>query len=258
MANIFERVEKKYMVNARQRKFIEDELLYRMTPDPHGRSTIRNIYYDTYDYRLARRSAEKPLYKEKLRVRSYKTVSGDDEVFVELKKKYNGVVYKRRTTVTEKDVERFLREGTAPGESDQIKKEIRYFCDIYSSIQPKVYLSYDRTAYFGKDDPDLRISFDRNIKWRTTGLSLTEEPGGRDILEEGLSIMEVKAAGAMPLWLVDILNRSEAKKGSFSKYGTAYQTMLAEGSLEYLQDLRRGVRLPAGRAITGREAAAYA
>ena len=107
MGNVFERTEKKYILNASQRQFIEAELRTRMTPDSHGESTIRNIYYDTNDFRLARHSIEKPLYKEKLRVRSYKKVTGEEKVFVELKKKYKGVVYKRRTTMPEKTRSRF-------------------------------------------------------------------------------------------------------------------------------------------------------
>ena len=129
---------------------------------------------------------------------------------------------------------------------------------MYPGIRPQVFLSYDRTAYFGADDPDLRISFDTNILWRTTNLSLTKSLGGRSILEEGMSILEIKTAGAMPLWLVDILNRAEAVKTSFSKYGTAYQTMLLEGSLVFLNNLKSKTRIPAERVLTGKEITAYA
>ena len=258
MSNVFERTEKKYILDASQRSFILNELRDRMRPDAFGESTIRNIYYDTYDFRLARKSIEKPFYKEKLRVRSYKKVTADEKVFVELKKKYNGIVYKRRTKMTERKVERFLHGEPDPERSSQIDKEILYFCKKYGTIQPQVFLSYDREAYFSKTDPDLRISFDKNIRWRTDALSLREDPGGRDILVDGVSIMEIKAAGAMPLWLVDILNRSKARNVSFSKYGTAYRIMLMEGSLEYLRNLQTGNVLIPGRLITGREAAAYA
>lgn len=258
MGNVFERAELKYLLSASQRAIVENELHDLMIPDPHGESTIRNIYYDTYDFRLARRSVEKPVYKEKLRVRSYKKVTGEEKVFVELKKKYDGIVYKRRTEMPEKDVEGFLTGLNGTKDFDQIQKEILCFCRTYGSVRPRVFLSYERSAFFDRTDPDLRISFDRNIRWRTTGLSLTKDPGGRDILDDGMSIMEIKAAGAMPLWLVDILNRAKAAKTSFSKYGTAYQTMLLEGSLKYIKDLRTYRIILPGDVLTGREAAAYA
>ena len=237
MADIFERYEKKYLLNREQRAFLEAALREVMKIDPFGRSTIRNLYYDTPDYRLIRKSLEKPVYKEKLRVRSYRKVSGDDEVFVELKKKYDGIVYKRRVSMPEKEAMRCLREGAFPGDRNQICRELNYFVKLYGGLQPRVYLNYDRIAYFGKEDPNLRISFDTNIQWRTGDLSLCSEPGGRQILQEGESLMEIKAAGAMPLWLVELMNRAKVQPASISKYGTAYRTMLLENSLDYLKNL---------------------
>lgn len=263
MGNVFERTEKKYILNAAQRELLENELRLRMTPDAYGESTIRNIYYDTSDFRLARHSIEKPVYKEKLRVRSYKKVTDGDEVFVELKKKYKGIVYKRRTRMPEKEAMAFLADpcgfrGSSSDSSRQIQNEIGYFCQMYSSICPKVFLSYDRTAYFGREDPDLRISFDRNILWRTDGLSLRTDPGGRPVLDPEMSIMEIKACGAMPLWLTGLLAQANAAMSSFSKYGTVYQILLAEGRLTYLRNLIRNPRIPSETIITGKEITVYA
>ena len=94
--NVFKRYELKYLLTPAQRDAVLLGIAPYMQLDRYGHTTIRNIYFDTGDYRLIRRSIEKPAYKEKLRVRSYRLVGSDDTVFVELKKKYDGVVYKRR------------------------------------------------------------------------------------------------------------------------------------------------------------------
>ncbi len=237
MQDVFERHEKKYLLNAGQREWIEAALQEYMKPDAFGNSTIRNIYYDTPDFRLIRKSLEKPVYKEKLRVRSYRKVTGTDKVFVELKKKYKGIVYKRRIEMPETEATAFLAGEAVPGSDTQIGREIDYFCRIYGRPEPKVYLNYDRVAYFGKTDPNLRISFDRKIEWRTDGLRLTEEPGGREILAEGQSLMEIKAGSAMPVWLAGMISEAKILPVSVSKYGTAYQTMLAEGKIAFLKNL---------------------
>ena len=224
--SIFKRHELKYLVDARQRACVETAFSGRMIPDEHGESTICNIYYDTPDYRLIRRSLEKPVYKEKLRLRSYGMVDDDTKTFLELKKKYKGVVYKRRISIEYDEAYRILGEGGRLDGKSQIEREINYFLDYYGDIVPAVYLCYDRTAYFAEEDTDLRITFDRNILWRTEDIDLRSEPGGQPILDEGYSLMEIKAAGAMPLWLVEILNENCIRQTSFSKYGMAYMTML--------------------------------
>ncbi len=224
--SIFKRHELKYLVSAEQRELIESVFERYMIPDEHGESTICNIYYDTSDFRLIRRSLEKPVYKEKLRLRSYGTVSGDRNVFLELKKKYKGIVYKRRISLNCYEAQDTLENGERLIESSQIAKEINYFLDFYEDIFPVVYLCYDRTAYFGADDPDLRITFDRNIRWRTQDVDLKIAPYGEQILDRGYSLMEIKAAGSMPMWLVELLAERKINQISFSKYGMAYMTML--------------------------------
>ena len=228
MGEIFQRYELKYLINAQTREILEQAFETYMRPDEHGESTICNVYYDTPDDRLIRRSLEKPIYKEKLRMRSYGMAAPDSKVFLELKKKYDGIVYKRRISLKESKAEEYLcakslhRQTLLPSNS-QIGREIDYFCDYYGELIPKVYLCYDRTAYFAKGDPNLRITFDRRIRWRQTGLSLTETPGGRELLEGGQSLMEIKTGTAMPLWLVQLLSREQIRQTSFSKYGRAYQ-----------------------------------
>ncbi|HPR39486.1 MAG TPA: polyphosphate polymerase domain-containing protein [Oscillospiraceae bacterium] len=226
--NIFERHELKFLINEWQRRFLEEALRERIVPDPHGESTVCNVYYDTPDFRLIRTSLEKPVYKEKLRLRSYGPVLPDEPVFLELKKKYRGIVYKRRISVTEQEAVDFLNGAAPLPEESQIGREIDYFVQFYQDLGPAMYLSYDRAAFFSREDPDLRVTFDKKIRWRTEDLRLSEKPGGASILAPGQSLMEIKAADAIPLWLVDLLNEGRIRQISFSKYGRAYMSMLEE------------------------------
>ncbi len=224
----FARKELKYRLTAAQDRFLREALAAYVRPDQYGESTICNLYYDTPDFRLIRKSIEKPVYKEKLRLRSYGPAGPDDNTFLELKKKYKGIVYKRRICLPERDAMNYLN-GTSPlPMQTQIAKELDWFLASYRDLQPVVYLSYDRTAFYSKEDPDLRITFDRNICFRTDDLSLQSLPGGRFVIRPGESIMEIKAAGAMPLWLTALLTQANAKRTPFSKYGTAYQMLLEE------------------------------
>jgi hypothetical protein len=230
--SIFQRRELKYLVTDQQRFLLVQAMRGLTRPDPHGASTICNVYYDTPDFRLIRRSLEKPVYKEKLRLRSYGPAAPDQDIFLELKKKYKGVVYKRRISVPEKTAAAFLR-GEAPlPEDSQIAREMDYFLWFYRRLEPAVHLSYDRQAYFAADDPDLRITFDENIRWRTEHAALTAQPGGQQILAPDQSLMEIKCGGAMPLWLTGLLDRWQIRQTSFSKYGRAYESMLRKNLQE--------------------------
>ena len=225
---IFERKELKFMLTEEQRAAVEAAFAGRMDQDPHGESTICNVYYDTPDVRLIRTSLEKPVYKEKLRLRSYGPAAPEDSVFLELKKKYKGVVYKRSVSVPVSAAEAYYAGEEPLPELGQIGREIEYFRRFYGTLIPAVYLCYDRTAFYAKDDHDFRVTFDRNIGWRREAVRLTAPAGGRPILPKGMSLMEVKAAGAIPLWLVEALSRARVRQTTFSKYGEAYKTILAE------------------------------
>ena len=224
---VFERYEIKYLLNREQKKAVMAAVEKHMQPDSFGRSTIRNIYYDTDNYRLVRRSLEHPIYKEKLRVRSYHNAKPGDQVFVELKKKYNSVVYKRRTGILEKDVADYLAGRIPAPKPCQITDEIDYFCRFYETLTPKVFLSYEREAYFEKDSSGFRVTFDENILWRTTDLSLEAGVYGENLLRPGETLMEIKTPGGIPLWMVGVLTEQRLHKTSFSKYGNAYMTMFA-------------------------------
>lgn len=223
--NVFQRYELKYILSADQRRQIEQAMADHMVPDKYGRTTIRNLYFDTDSYRLIRHSIEKPAYKEKLRLRSYGQAGPDSPVFVELKRKHDQVVYKRRVSMPEQQAMDWLCGGVAPVDT-QISREIGYFLDFYKTLQPRVFLSYERQAWYGKDDPAFRVTFDENILCRQGDLSLQSPAYGTPILPRDQVLMEIKCMGGIPMWLTEILSREKLYKTSFSKYGIMYQTVI--------------------------------
>ena len=224
--SVFKRYELKYMLNQEQKLHLMDAMAPHMRLDEYGRVTIRNIYFDTGNYRLIRHSIEKPAYKEKLRLRSYQQVSSTDPVFVELKKKYDSVVYKRRLSMPEEDAMNWIcgKEVTPP--DCQIGRELEYFRQFYQDLHPAVFLSYQREAYFCPAGGDFRVTLDDTILARREALSLREDTWGTPLLPEGNVLLEVKTGGGIPLWMTEFLTRERIFKTSFSKYGTAYTTML--------------------------------
>lgn len=224
--NVFKRYELKFMLTLAQK----DALLAVMEPymalDAFGRDSIRNIYFDTGNYRLIRRSIERPEYKEKLRIRSYRQANAETSVYVELKKKFDHVVYKRRIKLPLREAMDWICGLRHCQEQGQISREIDYFLEFYKDLRPAVYLSYDREAYYSKDGSDFRVTFDDNILCRQEDLSLEEPAWGTPILEPGLVMMEVKCSGGIPLWMARFLSENKIFKTSFSKYGTAYQKLI--------------------------------
>lgn len=273
--NIFKRYEIKYLLTSEQKEVLMEKMQDYMKPDEYGKSTICNIYFDTPDYLLIRRSLEGPVYKEKLRVRSYGCAKAGSTVFLELKKKYKGVVYKRRISAPLQATMAYLESHDAmaslrrqdvmasPGRYDamasqrsqdamanpeshdvmaypdgqdtvrcipgfpsgQITREIDYFCGMYKGLAPMVYIAYDREAFYGRTDHELRITFDENIRFRQEDLSLGSPVYGTEILKKNQVLMEVKIGSAMPLWLAKALSENQIYKTSFSKYGRAYEMM---------------------------------
>lgn len=234
---IFKRHEGKYMITTDDYEKIKQAFAEHMIADKHGKNTICSLYYDTPDFRLIRRSIEKPIYKEKLRIRSYGVATPDTDVFVELKKKYEKVVYKRRISLSEQDAMKYLETGEII-ERSQVVNEIDYFKSYYAELAPSMLLLYDREAYYGKEDKDFRVTFDTNVLWRNYDLSLSKGVYGRPLLEPNMVLMEIKTAAAIPLWMVEVLSENKLYKTSFSKYGTAYRTWFQEekkGKLLYEQ-----------------------
>lgn len=227
---VFNRYEHKYLLDRETYEKVIEVMDAHMELDSHNQNhkpyTIANIYYDTDDDYLIRNSLSKPAYKEKLRLRSYGVPDASAKVFLEIKKKYNGVVNKRRTTLKLDEAYEFVASGRKPETAEYMNKqvidEIEYFLHIYS-LKPKLYLAYDRVAYFEKGNPDLRISFDENIRSRRYDVRLERGDYGEKLLEDGAYLMEIKTALAAPLWLTHTLTELNIKRVSFSKYGTEFK-----------------------------------
>ncbi len=221
----FKRYEKKYLMDQNQYTVLREKLAGRIQADQYGLHTICNIYYDTEHYDLIRTSLSKPPYKEKLRLRSYGVPAEHDTVFLEIKKKFNGIVYKRRISMDLAGAEAYLTHHNKPEEDGQILYEIDWFLRLYHP-EPKVFIAYDRIACYDRFDPSLRITFDQNIRFRDHELSLSAGDWGDPVSKAGQVLMEIKLQGSMPLWLCHILNELEIFPVSFSKYGTCYTRFL--------------------------------
>lgn len=227
---IFQRIEKKYRLTKAQKQQLLTQVGDYLTPDEHGESTICSLYLDTPEYLLIRNSIDADAYKEKLRLRSYGTPKPDSSVFLELKKKYQGVVYKRRVVMSLQEAEAYLETGVLPVDS-QIMREIDYAMAFYHRPKPAMMIVYERDAYYVKGMPNLRITFDRAVRYRDYDLLLEAGPQGRTIIPDDTVLMEIKTDGAMPVWLSHALDRCRILPTSFSKYGTAYQKTVLENHL---------------------------
>ena len=223
---VFKRYELKYLLTKAQKEHLLAVMEPYMALDQYGRTTIRNVYLDTDNYRLIRRSIEKPAYKEKIRLRSYRRAGAGSDIFVELKKKYKHVVYKRRISLASREAMAWLSGKKHCNQHTQIANEIDYVMELYGMLHPTVFLSYEREAYYCKDGCDFRVTFDDNILCRQEDLSLDSEVYGAEILPEGKVLMEIKCSGGIPLWMTQVLSHEKIYKTSFSKYGTAYGMLI--------------------------------
>ncbi len=239
--NVFKRYEKKYLLNQEQYEIIKNHLPEFMKQDEYGKYPICNLYYDTDHYDLIRRSIEKPVYKEKFRIRSYGVPQDNHNIYLEIKKKYSDIVYKRRLSMQVARAIAYLnakfdKEPFADIHLDmfegnvQILKEIDYFLEFYQPV-PKEYIRYDRIAYYGIENPNLRLTIDTDIRYREYDLDLRAGEHGENLLKEGQYLMEIKIPDAMPLWMTKLLNEHKIYPTSFSKYGNVYKTLLAENKI---------------------------
>ena len=239
---VFKRKEIKYLLSREKRNALLPILEAHMEPDAFAHSSISNLYYDTPDFRMVRRSLEKPMYKEKLRLRSYGTPENTSTVFPEIKKKAMGIVYKRRISLPYQEAVSFLSgqqiastdtcDGTTQqiastdmcdGTTRQILHELDWMLASYENLAPRVFLSYERDSYKGVSDPSLRLTLDQDILFRTDRLDLREGAFGEAILLPDQTLMEVKISNAAPLWLAQALSEIGIFPVSFSKYGRAYE-----------------------------------
>lgn len=229
---VFDRVEKKYIINNKQKDIILNEIQKHTHPSKYHVSTIYNIYYDTDNYDLIIQSIDKPEFKEKLRARSYENY---DRVFLEIKTKIRGkevnLGYKRRVLISTKDYDKFAKgkkSATQLAGDTQIAKEVDHLVEHFK-LSPKILLYYDRTSY--EDDNSLRITFDENLRYRTKSLKFKQNKRDKVYFKNKSIIMEIKANGVMPLWLVHVLSGAKAYPTSFSKIGKVYENLRKENNV---------------------------
>lgn len=233
----FQRCEVKFLMSMEQFNALMPVVHEHMNPDKFcvdGKEYgIYNLYYDTPDNLLVRRSIDKPYYKEKLRLRSYYSPAAPDaSVFLEIKKKIGGIVTKRRVAMTLAEAEAYIQTRVKPHYErfidKQVMSELDVFLNSYDSIQPRQFIGYQRAAFFGKDNPDFRLTFDREITERRFDLSLGMGCYGGQIIRPDQRLMEIKVPGSIPLWMSQALSEFEIRRVSFSKYGRAYNNFVRQ------------------------------
>ena len=222
---IFKRYEKKYRLSSEEYNQLMSVIQNRLVPDKHGRSTLCSLYLDTPDYLLIRNSIDAVAYKEKLRLRSYGVPDDDEKIFFEIKKKYKGVVYKRRVSMPKWQAFKYIEGGEAPFDS-QIMKEIDYLMRFYQNPKPNVCILCEREAFFSREDVNVRLTFDENLRYRRGFPNVENVNEGVPIVREGEYILEIKTPGAMPLWLARALSECKIYPTKFSKYAHAYYDII--------------------------------
>lgn len=232
MSETFKRHEKKYILTKDQHDRLVDLISSHMKKDKFSEEKpylIRNVYLDTINNDMVRVSCDKPIFKEKLRIRKYGDYNdGKDKYFLEIKRKYAGVVYKRRVEMNKNELHQFTLKGILPdGKSPletQILHELSYLFKLYKPI-PKSFISYERTAYYDINDSEFRLTFDNNLYSRRDDFSFDSDYKETILLPPDHYLMEVKVGNGMPLWFANALSEIGARPGSFSKYGTDFKQL---------------------------------
>jgi hypothetical protein len=250
MSNTFQRMEKKTTLPADAARELRERILPRMIPDEHNPDgepyVVCNLYFDEADEHVIRTSVDRPYYKEKLRLRSYGTPAAGDKVFLEIKKKQDGVGTKRRAKLPYSDAVRFLETGIHPAVlpyvDEQVLREIDYYRACHR-VAPTVYVSYLRAAYHDAENPDFRVTFDTDLLSRRYDLRLDAGRYGSPLLTEGTTLLEVKFKGAVPFWFARTMSEFGLSFHTFSKVGTDFKLHAYEAACAAHPDEPRYLRL---------------
>ena len=237
---VFKRYEKKYLMDEAVMNRLLPVIMEHMEADRFcadgSTYSICNLYFDTDGFDVIRESLSKPFYKEKLRMRSYGLPqSPEDRVFLEMKKKINRLVTKRRVSLTLKEAVGFMISREYPAEASymtlQVLKEIDYYLSC-KKVSPSMRIEYDRLGFFDREDSGFRLTFDKNLTFLKDPKGFDDKDRGRQLMPDDFRLMEVKVSEAMPLWFTELLSKEEVYTSSFSKYGVAYKSYLKEEVLE--------------------------
>lgn len=225
MSEFFRRIEKKYIITKEQYLMLKEIIENKMIEDEHGKSTICNIYFDTGQFDLIRHSITKPVYKDKIRLRSYNIPTNNSIVYLEIKRKYKGEVSKRRSEMQLNEFYEYMKDKNSFAKENQVRKEILYYFQFYN-LKEAMFVSYYRRAYYDRNNRDFRVTFDSNIIARNYDLKLEKGIYGDNILKNNKYIMEIKTLEAIPIWFVKILDELKICPCGFSKYGEAYTQLV--------------------------------
>jgi len=229
MQSIFKRYENKYLITYAQHAALYNLLSRRMAPDYYGEYLVQNLYYDTENWDVIRASIESPLFKEKLRLRCYGDISQQSDLFLELKKKYDGVVHKRRIAIPADALSGGSVRGAVAKDTSQIAHELGFYLKSHA-VSEKMYIVYRRAAFTGTSDAGLRVTIDSDVRFRLGSLDFSCPGYGHAILPQGKTLMEIKTFGGMPIWLARALCDNQIYPTSFSKYGICYTNYILKNA----------------------------
>lgn len=220
--NIIDRCEQKYFITNEQYNYLIKKIGKKLEKDKYFKERIYNVYFDNDNMDLINRSMDKPMYKEKIRLRSYLVPKNDEIVFLEIKKKYKDTSNKRRIEISYNDALNYIYKGIIPINS-QIMNEIDYCFKKYN-LKPVINITYDRLAYYLKEDENVRLTFDNNVKYDMNDKLLNDIRSDDKLFNEGY-IMEIKTFNGLPRWLIDALDELNIYPTSYSKIGKIYSKL---------------------------------
>ncbi len=230
---IFKRKEQKYLITLDQYSLLLEQIMPYMRSDKFGvdgRYIVSSLYFDSDDHNIYFETKNKLTFRQKLRLRTYNETGIDETAFFEVKQKHNNVVNKRRMLLPLEEAYHYLEKGDKKHLKDfhtsnlQVLREIDHFRTLYK-LKPEMVVSYERHALHGIDNPDLRITFDFNLRCRNDDLLLEHGSDGEQFIDNNLIVLEVKVNDSVPLWLTRILQALQCEQRSASKYCTSMELL---------------------------------
>lgn len=222
----FKRKESKYIVDKKVFALLELDLKKYMVADDYAQSTITNIYFDNDRFEMIQDAIAKKYGREKVRMRVYDTnPSENSQAFLEIKQKENKIGFKYRLTSTPLAVMNYVEKGLVDQTitDEKVTSKLLALRERYGTIKPKMYISYDRVSFKGKEDKKVRVTVDQHLLYRADYVDMKKGKFGNHLLDPNKLIMEVKVPEEQPIWLVELLEKYQIEKQSFSKYGNAYR-----------------------------------
>lgn len=240
----FNRFELKYLLpieHAGEFKKAIKSFLHVDSFGEEGQYALTSLYYDTPDHRFYWEKIDGIKVRRKLRIRHYETrdaITPETPVFVEIKKRIDRVIIKKRAKMPYKDAVNLCNEGIMPAKFDPKDKktleEVQSMFHTYP-LRPTLITSYFRHALIGTHyDLGLRVTFDTNIRFRDHDLDLTSKNRGKFIIPPNIALMEIKANGAIPYWLTEMIGAHNIRLIRVSKYCAGLEAAKVKSKLNFI------------------------